>query len=262
MIHGTRTCHTVILVAVTMFVLAPVASAQLSDTQWQEATQVQRDNQSDVDAGAPFAPVNTSSSLQGVSATVAYPDTPSPPSVTSTVSGSANGDVVIAWAFASVTFQFQLNEIMAPVVSITSVPMSVTAMGTASATGTVEFSATARASLDLFSQMIGSLVMLEADGTSFFDETVAFAIDPDEVVTGVILASAQITTGDLGATDNASAEAFVDPIFVVSSDIIPGTSTRYDEVYEVEFSPGYWALGNPTPVEPSTWGRIKQLYTN
>ena len=82
------------------------------------------------------------------------------------------------------------------------------------------------------------------------------------MVTGFILASAQITTGDLGATDNASAEAFVDPIFVVSSDIIPGTSTRYDEVYEVEFSPGYWALGNPAPVEPSTWGMIKQLYTN
>lgn len=158
---------------------------------------------------------------------------------------------------------------MSPPVSISMVPMEViTAMGTANASGTTEFSASARAGIILTGSVSGTLVNLEADTSSpgtesaAFNETVSFSIEPDEVVTGNLLASAQIITGDLGASDNASAEAFIDPIIVVSSDIIPGTSTRYDEVYEIEFSPGYWALGNPTPVEASTWGRIKRLYAN
>jgi len=265
---GAMTSRTLVLVAGSLLLLAPVVSAELSNTQWQESTQVSRDEQSDVDAGEPSVPVSTSSSLTGVLASVFYPTTPSPPSVTSTVSGSASADEVNAWAFAAVTFQFQLNETTTPPVSITSVPMAATAKGTADASGTSEFSATARAGLTLVGESVGALVTLEAcakspgpSASAAFNETVSFSIDPAEVVTGNLLASAQISMFS-PASGNAGAEAFIDPIIVVSSDIIPGTSTRYDEVYEVEFSPGYWALGNPTPVEASTWGRIKQLYTH
>lgn len=42
--------------------------------------------------------------------------------------------------------------------------------------------------------------------------------------------------------------------------IIPGTTDNFRDFYEVEFSPGYWALGFPTATTPTSWGRIKSLY--
>jgi len=48
----------------------------------------------------------------------------------------------------------------------------------------------------------------------------------------------------------------------MSPGLIPGTDFKYSDYYRIEYSPGYWALGEPTPVAPTTWGRIKSLYSN
>lgn len=90
MARCARASHTVVLVAVSLFLLAPAASAQLPITQWQASTQVHRDQASDVDSGFPPGPIT--SSLQDVSATIVY----GPPGPPSTVIGSASGEFLSA----------------------------------------------------------------------------------------------------------------------------------------------------------------------
>jgi hypothetical protein len=59
-----------------------------------------------------------------------------------------------------------------------------------------------------------------------------------------------------------SGEGFaeVDPIIQVDDQIIPGTSANFRDFFQIEFSEGYWALGNPNPTERTTWGQLKRLY--
>ena len=58
----------------------------------------------------------------------------------------------------------------------------------------------------------------------------------------------------------AEATATITPNFAITTDLIPGTNSKYSNYFEIEYSPGYWALGNPTPVQTSTWGKMKSHY--
>jgi len=57
--------------------------------------------------------------------------------------------------------------------------------------------------------------------------------------------------------------AFIDPVFVVSDELIPGTSTRYDEVYEVEFSSGWDDSTGGVPISRTqSVGKLKSNFGN
>jgi len=80
----------------------------------------------------------------------------------------------------------------------------------------------------------------------------------NQVFNATISTHAYVSLAVSAITLNATAEAH--PAIAVSGGIIPGTESRYSDFYTIEFSPGYWALGNPTPVQPSTWGKMKSHY--
>jgi len=65
------------------------------------------------------------------------------------------------------------------------------------------------------------------------------------------------TPGPTNGTGTATATT--DPVFEISSDIIPGGDGRaYNEVYEIQYGSGYWWL----PTEKMSWGTVKSLYAN
>ena len=84
---------------------------------------------------------------------------------------------------------------------------------------------------------------------------------PDEVVNGSISVSANIWPNEMQAGSSSSSTGWVDPIVSIANQTIPESSANYRDHYEIEYAPGYWALGS-TPVQETTWGRIKQLYAN
>jgi hypothetical protein len=55
------------------------------------------------------------------------------------------------------------------------------------------------------------------------------------------------------------ATASIETAIEVADQLIPGTSTNYRDFYELEFSPGYYAL-RPEAVQSSTWSEVKSLY--
>jgi hypothetical protein len=94
-----------------------------------------------------------------------------------------------------------------------------------------------------------------------FDTTFTYALAPGTIVDGSLETLAHVAV-ELGAVEDfAKATAFIDPQFTVSDDLIPGTSSKYSDFYEIEYGPGYWALGNPSPINSVTWGKIKSLYS-
>ena len=158
-------------------------------------------------------------------------------------------------------------------VSVMSVPVTIQAQGTATTEGSPSFcdpicfydvAATAQSTIRLGES--GSILNLTVTSTlgsvmpSAFDTTFTYALAPGAIVDGSLEAIAHIGV-ELGAVEDfAKATAFIDPQFVVSDELIPGTSSKYSDYYEIEYGPGYWALGNPSPVNTTTWGKIKALY--
>jgi hypothetical protein len=53
-------------------------------------------------------------------------------------------------------------------------------------------------------------------------------------------------------------EGQIDPIIEVADQLIPGTSTSYRDVYQVELSDGFWALPNRT----TSFGALKATFGN
>ena len=203
---------------------------------------------------------------------------PGPPQVTAHTEGRRDSTTQVSEAGATadgtITFQIRLKEISTPPVSVMSVPVIIQAQGTATTEGSPSFcdpicfydvSATAYATVRLGES--GSLFNLTISSTlggappAAFDTTFTTALAPGAIVDGSMEALAHVGV-ELGAVEDfAKADAFVDPQFVVSDELIPGTSSKYSDFYEIEYGPGYWALGNPSPVVPTTWGKIKTLYS-
>jgi hypothetical protein len=263
-------CRALILAAVSLTLIAATAFAQLDDTTWIPLAQVTSDGAAESSAGGLFVPIDASSSLPGISSSLIF-GPPGPPSATATVTASANSNLITGIAQTNIIFQFRLNQINNPPVPIVAgVPMTVTATGTADITGTLaEYSARADASVNISGSMSASLLSSGATAvfpggpaSSSFGGIMFFSPDPAEVVTGWLRANAELFT-ETPQTGTASVVAFIDPIFAVSSELIPGTSTRYDEVYAIEFGAGYGALGPPTPVaNTKSWGELKQRWGN
>jgi hypothetical protein len=84
---------------------------------------------------------------------------------------------------------------------------------------------------------------------------------PDEVVSGEIFVDASIGAESPTEGTASTAEATFDPVIEIADMTIPGTTASYRDYFTVEFSPGYFALGQ-VPVERTTWGQIKRLYRN
>ena len=55
------------------------------------------------------------------------------------------------------------------------------------------------------------------------------------------------------------ATASIEMAIEVADQLILGTSTNYRDVYEIECSPGLFAL-DPVAVQGSTWSTVKSLY--
>jgi hypothetical protein len=82
-----------------------------------------------------------------------------------------------------------------------------------------------------------------------------------EPLNALMTAVTYVMESPLMPTSHLRATASVYPTVTVRYDVIPGTDdSRYSDYFHIEYSPGYWALGNPTPVQTSTWGKIKSQY--
>lgn len=171
-------------------------------------------------------------------------------------------------ANCQMVFEFTVRETSPPPVLVSSVPVNVQVLGDVSVDGDLSFFASAQSSVSLVGQITGPIDSWQvAVDNSLGSDSDAFGasgqydLAPDEVVVGTMIATVAIGAEVLQDNTSATAEASVDPVIEVVDDTIPGTSDRYGQHYEIEFSNGYWALLE-SPVRETTWGKIKRLYVN
>ncbi|HET9233264.1 MAG TPA: hypothetical protein VFP10_03920 [Candidatus Eisenbacteria bacterium] len=234
-------------------------------------------------AGAdPEAPedIADSTSVSGfsLSGTLTY-GPPGPPSFTAYAYGRRSAVLDLQETNAStegvVTFQLVVRQIAEPPAAVTRVPVSMKAMGSTRVRGSVG-QCPPSCILDADPAAFGSFRVATNTETLIFRTvtSASFAgsnnlnllethqVLPDEIVTGTIqvVGTVRMTRTDIDDWGEATASIGVE--FAVSSSLIPGTAAKFSEFFQIEYSPGYWALGNPTPVTPTTWGRLKRLYSN
>ncbi len=256
--------------------LAHPASAQpLNATQWFESLSIDADGQSGGSVGVDEAqpePLagNLNHANWSLDGDVVFGPA-GPPHATTHVSGSHQSGLSFlgATGYVMISFEIRVNATGNPPVPVNSVPMRIHSQGRAEAHGDAEFFASALAFLDMGAET-GPLVSLEARATNdpndndpnqdSFNEVRSFSAQPNSVIFGSMAATATVQAEVPPSGISANAEAFIDPIIEVSDDFIPGTSTRYSDVFEVEFSDGFFALGEPTAVEPASWSRVKSAY--
>ena len=264
-----------ILLVISILVLPVPGHAQLVPTAWNESLSFGADQQSDSHAGVdPDNPEPQSGSLSGSSWNLDGSITfgpAGPPQATSTINGSYNSGLsgfLGGTAYVRIDFEWAVRQTSTPPVSVSLVPVKVEADGKAEADGDAAMFAVADADFNI-ATISGPLMSLEAivDNSSgsavdSFEVDTTIMLAPDVVVFGDLTASANIAAEVLQGGTSSSATAFIDPVFEVSDELIPGTSSSYKDFFEVEFGAGYFALGNPTPVKTTTWGKIKSLYGN
>jgi len=156
-----------------------------------------------------------------------------------------------------IAFDARIVETHLPPVAVSTVPILIGSLGSLHATGNAIAS--------------GSMIVHE-NGIEIFNKTASVtysvqqaslgASDARSLPPGTILHGDVIVTAQMSAAMSASGEATASlgPSFEVTSAFIPGTEYQYADFFKIEYSPGYWALGDPTPVGPISWGRIKTLY--
>jgi hypothetical protein len=164
-----------------------------------------------------------------------------------------------------ITFDLMIVPTHVPPVQVENVPFVITSVGSLFATGQCTFCVSAGTAS-------GSMVVYEND-VEVFNKTVSItsndgqasmaAADGISLHPGSILHCSLTVLAQMGVAFSGSGEstASLGPGFEISSAFIPGTEYQYRDFFQIEYSPGYWALGNPTPVNPTTWGRIKSLYS-
>ena len=174
-----------------------------------------------------------------------------------------------------VTFQFTVRQIAEPPGAVTLVPVSMKAVGSTRVRGSVaqcppncilDADPAAFASFRVANDT-GDLIFRTVTSASFAGskslnllETHQIAVD--EIVTGAIGVLSTVRMTRTGLDDWGEATASIGAEFAVSSILIPGTPSMFSDFFRIEYSPGYWALGDPTPVTSTTWGRLKKLYSN
>lgn len=267
-----RAC--ILALALGIPVLVPaLAAAQLQATQWFETLSVQANNANDTVLGSMVAqPEALETSVidggAGSSSQVTF-GSPGPPSGTATVSAFAELNETDLTAVANITinFFFRVVQTATPPVSVTDVPISVTATGSVEAGGSAHIMAQCLSDVTILRNQVVILdVSAAADNNpvsgapteAAFDETAVANVPVGSVMSGALIAQASIGGFDVDP-GSASATAYVDPVIEVSPGLIPGTSESYRDYFDIEFGPGYFALGE-TPVQPTTWGDLKARY--
>lgn len=263
------------LVPILAFCTLPAAaSAQLQATQWYETTNVQANELTDQNLGLDIAIPETvisevSDGVAGSAATVNH-GPPGPPSGTAGINAYSElaGSDLTAVANMTVNFFARLIQTSPPPVSVTTVPVSFSASGTVNASGTPSIQGQCLSNVTI---LLGLDPVLTADirasnnpGSGYptsdsFDESTVSNVALGDLINASLIAQASVTAFGADA-GSVTATAFVDPVIEVMDQTIPGTSSSYRDYFEVEFGPGYYALGNPTPVVPTTWGDIKTRY--
>jgi hypothetical protein len=206
-------------------------------------------------------------SLEG---TVTFPQS-GPPNAAVTLSAQHQSGLVLlgALAGARIDFQFRVVENAQPPVPVTTVPVHVHAQGFAEASGDTTIRTASFSMFDLISNagvLVHSAVSADNVGggappSDSFDYDGQLDLLPGDVVSGEMLADASVGAESPPEGTSIQAGATADPVIEIADAIIPGTSAGYRDYFTVEFSPGYYALGQ-SPVERTTWGKIKRLYGN
>lgn len=265
--------RTIVFPVLFVSLLPGFAAAQLQDTHWSETVTVSANEVTNQQIGQDIAvpeaiSQNATDGIAGCTGNVTF-GPPGPPQGTSTVSGfsESNGSDVTGVAVLNISFFAGVVQTSTPDVSVTTVPVSISAAGTAAVSGTwtgAQCFSDVTILLGLDDVFVGHAEassnplsgLPETDG---FDQSVVVDIPVGGVLNGALIAQASITA--LGVdSGGANAAAFADPVIEVADQVIPGSSASYRDHFDIEFGAGYYALGNPSPVEPSTWGRIKSMY--
>ena len=234
---------------------------------------------SGLDPGTPEA-IEDSISVAGFSLSGALTYAPQgPPSFTAFAYGRRSAVQDLEQTNAStegvVTFQFAVRQLAEPPAPVTMVPVSMKAVGSTRVRGSVG-QCPPSCILDADPAAVGSF-RVATDSETLIFRTVTSAsfagsnnlnllethqVLPDEIVTGAIGVQSTVRMTRTGTDDWGDATASIGVEFAVSSTLIPGTASKFSDFFQIEYSSGYWALGNPTPVTATTWGRLKRLYSN
>jgi len=249
----------------------PTTALCLNPAGWSEATTLTYEaNFQNVDGGHPLSPDILSESLSGsgwsITADVFF-GPPGPPQATVTAGAQTAASAALnASASVGIAFEFQIISIATPPVAVSTVPITLYTQGTVSTSGAAGLRPRANASITVYGNsgtLVNESILATGDPTDDLPASDAFAINaaaaypPGVVLDAFMQATAHVST-EVSAAGTAGAIAYIDPEISVADEIIPGTSVNYRDYFEIEYSEGYWALGNPAPVEPTTWGRLKQ----
>jgi len=268
-----------------LIITAPSAQAQLAQTIWAESLSLTAGVESGGGSGSDNSmPEPLSDSILGpqggddysISGSVAFSPVPSFPQTTCTISTNYNsGDItsLTGNAFSSIIFRFVVVQTSSGGPGVSQVPVSVQAAGTAEVTADGGTFAAAGSSFIVRMDEGGQALIFEqiiantgGGGTPTSDSFLVSSqlmVPPGAVLQGDMQANANSTASFNQGSTSGTATGFVDPVIEVADELIPGGGgASYRDFYEIEFSDGYLALGDPTPVEPTTWGRIKRLYAN
>jgi hypothetical protein len=192
---------------------------------------------------------------------------PGPPFVTAHSEGTLSAYLYCAFqnratAQGTVTFQLRIIEKAPPPVVVESVPMMISIHGSVvTAANSYGDAVASVAIMNGNTEVFRKLSEASTGGNPGpipLDATKTVSMQPGVVLDGSISVLSVVALYTLGTGIGATASAGSD--FEITSDVIPGTNYLYRNFFDIEYSPGYWALGNPTPVQTSTWGKIKSQY--
>lgn len=176
---------------------------------------------------------------------------------------------LVCQSHSQIDFQFRVVQTHVPPIEITVIPVSFHVQGSARASGDAELPAAAVSTITLTGSQgpfaaWGETADNQPDGSpgpNSYDNTDQYDIALDEVISGQMVASANVAAEIVQGNTSASVLAYVDPDIQIANAVIPGTAVNYRDYFGIEFAPGYNALSQ-VPVQETTWGRIKQLYQN
>jgi len=177
-----------------------------------------------------------------------------------------------------VTFNARVRQVGTPPVPVSTVPVvtkyrinSRIRGSTGSCTQTqcpLDAAVMAQAVLLVYSEENGQFVnrnliaqnyMVDMDGSP---DLVNFEVPPGEILYASLQALVTVAVEHTDPGSWGEANASVQAQLEVSPNPIPGTMAKYSDYFQMEYSPGYSALENSTPVIPTTWGKLKTIYSS
>jgi hypothetical protein len=106
--------------------------------------------------------------------------------------------------------------------------------------------------------LIAQNYAVDMDG---FPVSITFDVPPGEILYASLQAFVTVGVEQTDPGSWGEANASVQAQLEVSPNPIPGTMAKYSDYFQMEYSPGYSALENSTPVIPTTWGKLKTIYS-